>query len=549
MNSSAGYIHSITFPANNKAACFDHNLVIRDLNHRRSWVDVRVISKAAIPTTMHMGGGGGSEMYRGFRILLDTGIGALAAPFNQNASRDRFDKAYANAVVQHNGGLDTGANEYKNWDVFIESKNDLEIIVMRDGEGFVFNPVGGLGITFLGVELGSRIGGWNAGAYVNLDVLFGGQVTTAVFLAGALQDCLHPYNIVATNNPDFGSAQGIEGGTPGQNSAIRVKYEFADGARSQGVWLDWAFPSPRDGFAGAFAATTVGQIYKNPTLDLNNMHLSSLGKRGLNQGIDAAGRGSIDYGKINAIRMFLKLITTEIGGLQNIIKGEFKFRIAMFDTSDNVFVKDVTLSHKNNFDEMTAKLPFEVYRGRHGLPFTPVQELEILDILETRNIVRVSISTLASYDNDGRYLGFLSGFSPIFGASELQLDAFHFVKPLTATTQKETVQGSKPAINLEREPLYRPQISNYIQLDHDGGSMLNIETFKQIRFKIRRPLRCNIKFGQEFTYKHPELVDDPDVAPNDEVDLICKKNIFQYTKGKRGGGYTVTTYGAKRVRV
>jgi len=548
INSGAGYIHSTTFPANNKAALHDHNLVIRDVNHRRSWVDVRVISKATIPTTMFLGTGG-SEMYRTFRILLDTDIGVLGAPFDQNSGKDRFDKSYDDAVVQHNGGLFTGSDEFKNWDVFLESKDDLEIIIMRDGESFVFNPVGGLGLTFAGVELGSRIGGWNNGAYVNLDPLFGGQVTTAVFLANAIPDCLHPYNIVAASNPDFGSAAGIESGTPGVNSAVRVKYEFSDGARSQGVWQNLAIPVPRDGFAGAFTATTVGEKYANPTLDLNNMHLSSLGKRGLNQGMDAEGRGSLDYGKINAVRTYMKLIVTEIGGLSNVLGGEFKFRFAMFDSGDNVFVKDVTLTHKSNYDELTAKLPFEVYRGRHGLAFTPLQELEILDILQTRNIVRISISTLKSYDQDGRYLGFLSGFSPLFGATELQLDGFHFVKPLTATTQKETIQASKPSINLERDPLDRSQISNFIQLDHDGGSQLEIEQFKAIRFRIRRPLRCNIKFGQEFTLKHPELVDDPDVAPNDEVDLICKKNIFQYTKGKRGGGYTTTTYGAKRVRV
>ena len=546
INSGAGYIEAGISPATGRAGMHDQNLVIRDAIHRRSWVDVRVIQKSSIPSTMFLLTGG-NEMYRGYRILLDTSIAALGVPFNQNGSKDRFNKDYADATVQHNGSTFTGADEFRNWDVFLEKTDDLEIIVMREGNSYVYNA--STELTFRNENKGFRNGTWARGAYVNLDPLFG-TASSGIFLAGAIADCLHPYNIVGTDNPDFGSAQGIEDGIPGINSAIRIKYEFLDFNRSQGVWLNFAFPSPRDGFATAgFTATTVGEIYANPTLDLNNMHLSSLGKRGINQGVDSTGRGSLDFGKINAIRTYLKLIVTEIVGISNPFGGNEAFRFAMFDTADNVFVKDVTLSHRNTFGELTAKLPFDVYRGRHGLSFTPVQELEILDILQTRNIVRISIASLDSYDKDGRYLGALSGFTPIFGATELLLDAFYFVNPLTATTQKETIQANKPEINLEREPLDRSQISNFVQLDHDGESELQITQFRTTRYKIRRPLRCNIKFGQEFTLKHPIVVDDPDFGTNDEIDLICKRNIFQYTKGLGRGGFTVTHYGSKRIRI
>jgi len=546
INSGAGYVDAGFSPATNRAAMHDQNLVIRDSIHRRSWVDLRVTALADVPSSMYLLTGG-SEMYRTFRILLDSTLGSLGTPFNQNDDHDRFGKEYVDSIVQHNGSTFTGAEEYKNWDVFLAVKDDLEIIVMREGNSYVYNASNDL--SYRNFNNGSRNGTWSAGAYVNLDPLFG-TASAGFFQGGAIADCLHPYNIVGANNPDVGNAQGIEGGIPGVNSAIRIKYEFADGARSQGVWLNLAFPTPRDGHATAgFTATIVGEVYANPTLDLNNMHLSSLGKRGINQGVDDNGRGALDYGKINAIRTYMKLITTEIAGLVNQLGGEFKFRFAFFDSADNVFIKDVTLSHKNNFGEITAKLPFEVYRGRHGLAFTPSEELEILDILQTRNIVRISIASSASYDENGRYLGFLSGFSPLFGSTELQLDAFHFVTPLSATTQKQTIQANKPDINLERETLDRPQISNYIQLLHDAQSELEITKFQRVSYKIRRPLRCNIKFGQEFTLKHPILIDDSDFGNNDEIDLVCKKNIYSYVKGKGRGGYTCTTYGSKRIRI
>jgi hypothetical protein len=78
--------------------------------------------------------------------------------------------------------------------------------------------------------------------------------------------------------------------------------------------------------------------------------------------------------------------------------------------------------------------------------------------------------------------------------------------------------------------------------------MLEIEQFKRVEYEITRPLRCDLHFGQEFTLKHPILIDDADVAPNDEIDLVCKRRVFNYKKGKGGGGFTVKDYGVKRFR-
>jgi len=544
INSGAGYIDSATFPATGHATQHDHNLVIRDVNHRRSWADIKVDGVASIPSSYFLAGAG-NEMYRGFRLFLDTQDGGviLTSPFTLNAGRDRFDKAYADSTVKHNGGTFIGSNEYLNWDVFLEAKDDLEIIVMRTGESFIFQPCSSL--LFSGTCTGSRLVGWLKGAYAAVQIA---GVSIAQFVPNAIADCLHPYQILdGPPRPDFGTTQGIEPSIPGQNSAIRVKYNQSDGAFSQGAWLNLAWPIPRDGEAGAFTATVAGEKYVNPTFDLNNMHLSSLGKRGLNQGVDSDGRGALDFGKVSAVRVYLKILASAIGGLIP-PGGDFKVRVAFFDTGDNVIVKDMPITHNFNFDELESEIGgYEIFRGRHGLAFTPVQELELLDIFESRNVVRMSISTLDSYDGEGRYNPF-NRFSAMFGSTELNLDGFHFVTPLNATTQQETLQANKPELNFERDPLDAPQISNYVQLRNHALSMLEIEQFKRVEYSITRPLRCDIKFGDEFTLKHPILVDDPDVGPNDEVDLICKKNIFTYTKGRGRGGYKTVTIGIKRFR-
>jgi len=302
INSGFGYIHSQTFPQNNRACCFDHNLVIRDINHRRSWVDANRPTIDDIPSSMFLPGGD-KNMYRTFRLLVDQNVGLIGFPFTQNGGRDRFGKLFVDSVVRHNGGTFTGNDTFKNWDVFLESKNDTEILSMRDGICFVYAPCDEL--TFNSECTGTRLGGWQQGAYEAIQI---SGLTITSFVPGLLPDCVHPYHINEGGIPDFGTAQGIESGLNGQNSSIRIGYNFSDSALAHGWWINLSFPLPRDGFAGAFTAVVAGEKYINPSIDLNNMHLSSTGKRGLNQGSDADGRGSLEYGKLNAQRLYLKNI-------------------------------------------------------------------------------------------------------------------------------------------------------------------------------------------------------------------------------------------------
>ena len=101
---------------------------------------------------------------------------------------------------------------------------------------------------------------------------------------------------------------------------------------------------------------------------------------------------------------------------------------------------------------------------------------------------------------------------------------------------------------MEQPPKNYPHIANYRQLRNAVRTQLEIDRFKRVEYRIKRGMKLNVRFGEEFTFKHPRLVDDPDVAPNDEVDLICKGNIITINKGKGIGGFMVTTVGVKRFR-
>jgi len=548
INAGAGYIDSTTFPATGRACQHDQNLVIRDGGHKRTYVDLQAndLQVASIPADMILEGGS-RVMYRTFRIRIN-GTPTVAQVFAQNSGVDRTGKTYTDAIVQHNGATNTGANEFLNWDVFEPAVDDLECTDLRTGRCFTFNPAV-VGI-FQSTAIGGRQVGWIEGGYTPDFIPL--QGFGALFVANLIFDCLHDYDIIdATPDiPDFGSAEGMEGAILGANSAVRVKYTLIPGSRKVGFWLNWAFPAPISGFAGAFTLETVGEEYKPPTLDFNNMHLSAREVRGLNQGLDARNRGAEDFGKINALRFYLKVIGLNAGGF-DILQGNIKVGVVFYDSSDNVIMsKDAVVNVLKNYEEITVPIDsLKIYRARSEFPFLPVQELEILDIFANRNVKRMAIFSLDSYDKEGRYLSINRFNVELFSTLEADIDGFHFVKPLATTTQESIVQGSKPSRNLEPRPKTYAYISNYRQLKNASRSFLEIVRFKYVKYQITRGMKLNVRFGEEFTYKHPNLVDDPDVAPNDEVDLICKENVITINKGKGRGGFMVVTHGVKRIRV
>jgi len=530
INSGAGYIFSRT-PTQNDATQFDHNIVIQDTNHRRTWVDIIVTNPASIPADMLIGG----LPFRTLRVLCR---GTPAGVFAQNGSKDRFGVSYQNAVIKHNGGV---SGTYQDWDVFQSPQNDLEVVEKRTGFCWIWNHCGGILVNGSCI-LGSRDGAWTRGAYISGQL---GGNDGAIFVSNGQFDCLHPYDIDASagpHNPQFGNEDGIEGGsgTPGDKSAVYAQYTFTNNSlHSVGGWLNLMYPIPRCGNSTAWGASNVGEQYLPPTLDVNNMRLNHLGGKGLNQGLP-----SEDLMPLSALRFFLNITAKNLGGFL-IQQGDFKVRVAIGDSSDNVVVADSgVVAQNDNRAEITIPVTdFRIFRGRSGLPFLPLQEIEILNIFEWRNINWITIETLDSYDDQGRYNAFNRFVTELGNSIKISCDGFHWVKPLMCVSQEVTNPANKPDRNLEPQTLQRPNISNYMQLKNDVLSMLQIYQFQRVEYQVSRALRCNIRFGQMFTLNHPRLVDE---NGSSSVDLVCKKNIYTISKGKGTGGFLMQTIGVKR---
>jgi len=490
-----------------RAGCVDQNLVVRDDNHRRTWVDYVATNPASINSTVLISG----LPYRGLRVLCNgTGVGGFSG-------NDINGKAFTNAVIQYNG---------TQWIVFVSAVTDLEVFDFYEGKSYAF-----------------RSGSWQVGAY---DAL-------GVFLAANSLNCYHRYSILGVNNPEFGNKNGIEPAPFGNNSSVYVKFDFTNPflyefPNNIFCGINFAFPFPKTSNAIPFGAVAIGEKYRPETLDRNNMHLTHNNNRGFNQGLE-----SEDYGPLNAIAFYQRFILKTVGGLV-VPKGDFKFRIVLYDTSDNVVVADYTHPHNDNDAEIIIPFDnFRIYRARPSPAFFPVTELEVLNIFEWRNIIRGSIFCMESYDAEGRFAGVIS---PLFsstgslgGSAELQVDGFRFIKPLLVTSQEQSVQASKPARNLQPKFLQRPQIFNYKQLKNDVNTMLNIFQFKRVEYQIRTAMKCDVHFGEHFYYKNAKLIDTTTDGFANTEKLVAKKIIYTAKRGKGEGGYHRLLIGAKRFLV
>ena len=531
-------------------AMYDGNMVVQDGTYYRTEVDMRAISDASIPTSKKMlDGSFAFTPYGGFRILVDTTLGALSGVFAQNGGNDRFGNPYANAIVQNNGAH-TGT--YQDWDCLITNRA----------------TPGGLAIT-LQSNFGCAVIN-ESKVYIYASPSWHDYTAqNAVTQPGLrVNDCFHPY-FALTNDVGVDSTPKSGGGTYGDTSAINVTYKyFALPALititdanyySVGCWLDLAMPFPitTDNGYGAGVGGIYGGQAKSPqipvTIDSVNMSYDRQGNTGFNNA------ESWDLGPLSALAFQLKLQWLDGTG-SPMLEGNFKMRCLLYDTSDNVVSQDFVIPFNNMWADIQLPLNgFQIYRARVPLKWgaiqsiIPVQALNILNVFQWKNIKRIVIQTQESYDDQGRYSPEFCRYSMNVGLTTLinpatlsmWVDAFRFVKPLLAITPRVTDR------NLEPTFLQRQNISNYTQLLNDALSMKQIYQFRHKEYEITTMGECDIRFGDSFFYRDSNIVSDSDLAPDgisaNTIKLVAKRVTYKIDKTTAGtGGFLRTVLGVRR---
>lgn len=544
-------------------ACFDANQVIQDGTYYRTFADTRSNNGITCGSGYNMnnkkildnGGPPAKQFLRGFRILVDTQMGPLGGVFAQNGGKDRFGSSYGDALVMNNG---SGFNNYLAWDVLI-------------GSPFTSIPVNSSAIQLkdkyqISIRDESRVYQYNIG-------LVRWQDNHAI---GKGNDCWHPY-------VNFQQAKGVAtiptsgGGTYGDNSAIVVTYQWipfytalgvvftTNNYYSAGCWANLAVPIPltSDGLGIDVGSVYGGSGKANPpepaTIDSLNMHLTHKGNVGFNFA------ESDDLGPLGTLAFDMKLILQDQFGSLLTLFGttwsNFNMRCAIYDTNDNIVVQDFKISFNNVWQAVELPLQdFQIYRGRIPLMWgdinalVPVQQLNILNVFQWRNIKQIVIQLQDVYDDQGRFKPETSAFntwvtgampynpfSPTSAQLLMYIDAFRFTKPLLVTT------GPVTNYCIEPEPLNKKNISNYSQLKNDALSHANIISWPHTEYEITTTLKCDIQFGDSFYYTDPNLVNFSDDGFPNTVKLVCKKVSYYVNKTGIGpGGGHRTLLGVRR---
>lgn len=514
---------------------WDGNMVVRDEDHYRNWVHLKSTTDNFDVTYKYGAASGG--VYRGLRCLVNgTGI-------NGFAGSDIHGNSFSNAIVQHDG---------TQWIVIRTASTNDVCCVRKDGKNYRYN----------------------GSSWVDDSATVRGNDTFHVYDSIAQTDGI----VNVSKQQGDGTWIDLDGdSTPdtsetyGTDSAVTVTYSWSPLATVTssvltgvdyykiGAWLNWEFaPVPCN--TNNSISESIGEDYggdsttKEPaTFDMaGTFGLLPNGEQGWNKD------QSEEQGPRSGIAMALKF-RWEFNGTNELIpfQSNFKFRIIVYDTSDNVFFRDITILDNDNWeifdmDEST----FEPYRARAPLRWGNiasnliVPELEVLEKFEWKNAKLMSIQWQESYDDAGRFspegrrpvtapitsiIGLITGVR-----AQLSVDLLHFPGQLIASTGKDT------SLNIQPEFFQRTNTSNYEQLKQDMEAQKQIESKEYDAWKIGGEGILDRDFGDSIYIHDEDMINDSDNGANTKQVVV--KEFALSINGTNGssGGFKTETFAVKR---
>jgi len=282
----------------------------------------------------------------------------------------------------------------------------------------------------------------------------------------------------------------------------------------------------------------------------------------------------MDLGPFDSLNLTMKFLWTYgKDGLGAAVRaGNFECRCVVYDSSDNVWTQDFVIPFNGDFTQ-TIPLPlveFKIYRGRKPWSFIDaasnvfLQQLEILNVFEAKNIQKIGLVWLGPYDEVGRYqpwgqLGFLfpsleNIFTNLFVDGfniKWSVDVFEFTKPGLIVSDPIPT-GRATILPFDDQP----QIINTFNGLQHNNAQLEITKFRKVRYDIVTEGTVKEKFGDSIFLENDELVREAnrnetspganDGDPN-TIKLVVKRIRYEITKPPNGpGGFLRYIEGVKR---
>ena len=575
------------------AICFtDHNLVIRDRNAWRDWVDCRVLSLDDIPTpylydaipshnTIQ------SRTYHGMRVLVDPKVDTsrqIGEPFDVP---DKFGNSFENAMAMQDRDGD--------WIVIRNARQFDECAVWHEGKVYEFNedPTDNNGKPVRHLVKSSS----NAG----LSWIDGSQ-----FALG--NDCFHyPISIanveglIGEANNSLISLDKTSSTRYTDDSAIRIDYEFVEtdvvtqlvtqgllalvfgdpirlynavtglfkafttpqldflhdvGLYNIGWWCPlWEAPDPKSRFNNQ--GFPVGAIFgghtsdKRPVLDLLNLNHTPLGNTGY--GHD----DSFNLGEIDGIKFLLNF---SVSGISiDGIRGDFPVRCFIYDLLGNVWVSDSTYRFLGFTEEMSFPLStFRIYRARIQPAYTIGNfvsraidpELKITEIFERRLVKRIGFQFMFSYDDDGAYNfdtweGLLRRVTNVAVGSTVRysgtVDAFHFTKtPIAIAKDTTDPNNNVNQRHIMRDIIEYSDITNVVQLEKIARAELDRAKSQNDYFTVKIDDYVGVSAEDQVYIQNADLIPESESGDANTRRLIVKKVTYSIGDKRATSGLVST---------
>ena len=568
LNFMYGYIHH---GDHTKVVGFlDHNCVVQHDRFPRLFVRTRATSSFTLYQKTDMMLEDGYPPHN-FTILINgTGTGDFAGS-------DPNGNEYANSIARY---IRPGNNSLGKWYVYRAAVQDLEIIVLREGETWVYNPVTGpngssIRAIFddqsrqlpLGVDNRST-GGWLEGAY-DIESIPGfrtiviwnpinksGNISLEEHLKGH-SIAVHPIDRNEDGSLAMGHASTTDFDDTENGSGVYVETNpQVDRGATCGV--NFGFPWPNSRYNSPFGGiNNVGEQIKLDAFDFFNMH------QNLDEGRSLIGPKIRDFLAIQGIgfterfQSLAELGILELRELDSIVgqlarqlnqdsdelhqlEGNFKHILFLVDEEYNIVEMEYTHTHNNvATPRVVSVTKYNDFRSVLGTStFARAQQPEIFNRFNWRRVIYGGIFTSDPYDADGRYLiqapTIQQGWNRFWLSSKLRMtfDLFRLVKPIIASNIKNIL----PERNIISEFIEDESITNIITAQHYVESLEPIYAFRREEWILETEARYNIQFGDPLYYKDEVFLKDTVDGRTNSVKCVAESITYMINKPKFGVG-------------
>lgn len=288
---------------------------------------------------------------------------------------------------------------------------------------------------------------------------------------------------------------------------------------------------------------TRGELWPSDFLNLNNLERGSIES-------DTAG----ELGETSGIEFQINFEILS-GTSRLLFQGNFPFKIFVYDSEGNVWVKDEVVRFQGEAQEIRAFWSqFRIWRARTPLSISnaltnlTVPERLELEQLNERKIKMITIQYDRSYDEFGRYNVsnlytefFQSIFSDAPGTLSFvgTIDALHFLKPPVAVATGQTHWASSPVRDYS-------EISSVRQLRQVAATELEVAQAGLAAYTITYKGRADIHLDDTILYHDSATVAtaQPLPANANQRKLVVTRVLHSVTQG---AGWETTITAVDRV--